>query len=138
MAPAAGVAGVAGTAGVAGVAAIGAVSALVFVFVAGGLVIAEFEDDEAFCADLWLSAKCFFFAAFFVDFFVESCFIVSSAFIAGAAGAAGVAGVAGAGVWANATVVDAANAPAISVASNLFMDVPIVSVRGFCSIQRFI
>src|SRR6185503_6639322 len=61
IAPAAGVAGVAGTAGVA---AIGAVSALVFV--AGGLVIAEFDDDDAFCIDFWLAAKCFFFAAFFV------------------------------------------------------------------------
>src|SRR6476619_5379958 len=96
----------------------------------------ELADAEAFCIDFWLSAKFFSFAAFFaafssfviafLDFFIESCFIASSAFIAGAAGAAGVAGAAGAAVWAKAMVVEAANAPAISVASSLFMCIPII------------
>jgi len=61
-----------------------------------------------------------------VSCFVVSCFIASSAFIAGAAGAAGAAGVAGAAVWAKAMVVEAANTPAIIVASSLFMCIPIV------------
>ena len=83
--------------------------------VAGVAGVAGMADD--FIAEVLAFLAAAFFADFFVDFFMPSCFIESSDFIAGA----GVAGVVGAAVWAIAAVVVMTNAPAISVASSLFM-----------------